>query len=750
MNLFNLFAKISLDTSEYEKSLGESEKKTNSFSSRIAKGIGSGVKAIGTGIAQAAKSIGALAAAGSVAAAGLAKKATDAYANYEQLTGGVETLFKESSDTIMKYAQQAYKTAGLSSNEYMETITSFSASLLQSVGGDTKKAAEIADMAIRDMSDNANKMGTSMGSIQAAYQGFAKQNYTMLDNLKLGYGGTKSEMDRLIRDAEKMDSSFSVTHKKTKKGADEISYSYADIVRAINIVQTEMGVTGTTALEAEKTISGSAASMKASWENLLVSLSSGENMSESIMQVADSAKTYLSNIIPVFIQSVKSIGTAIKEIAPVIINEIPEIVKDAIPSLLGAGIEIVRALAQGLINSTDQLLDSAIEVIEMFISFLIDSSPEIVEAGIRLLIGLGEGIVKALPKLIPMVTNAVMGIAKAFVKNLPLFIKTAIQLMQALANGLIEALPIIIEMLPELINMIIDAFLDNIDMFIDASIEIIFAITNALVQNADKLLEAAPEIIAKLVIGLLEAIPKLLDAADKLIASLVDGIIKGAPALWEKLKRLGGELVDRIKEGWQNSSVKQWVEEKITAIKNGFNSAKEAIKTTVSNVFGSIKDSIQEKMEEAKEKVQEIVEKIKGFFDFTAKTPKIKLPHFAVEPEGWKLDDLLKGVIPKLTVKWYRKAYENPYMFTSPTVVGNRGFGDGQGGEMVYGHENLMNDIRAASADNEKLDAIIALLQDIVRNGLNANIGKNQLYKTMADMNRSRTYATGYNGFAGV
>ena len=276
MNVFDLFAKISLDTGDYEQELGEAGEKTSSFAGKLKGGLATAAKVGVAALTAAAAGI-----------AALTKVSIEGYADYEQLAGGVDTLFKDTSDKVQEYAANAYKTAGLSANEYMETVTSFSASLLQSLGGDTEKAAQTADLAITDMADNANKMGTAMESIQNAYQGFAKQNYTMLDNLKLGYGGTKEEMQRLLDDAEKL------------SGKKFDLSSYADIVEAIHVVQTEMGVTGTTALEASSTIQGSIASMKAAWTNFIVGMADPEQDFDALLGgLVDSVVTVGDNLLP--------------------------------------------------------------------------------------------------------------------------------------------------------------------------------------------------------------------------------------------------------------------------------------------------------------------------------------------------------------------------------------------------------------------------------------------------------------------
>lgn len=283
MSVFDLAAKISLDTDEYERNLKGAGTSLSNFGSKI----GGGLKKIGSATVTVVKGIATGVAASSAAIGTLATAATKAYADYEQLVGGVETLFKDSADTVIANSQKAYQTAGMSANDYMETVTGFSASLLQSLGGDTVAAAQKADMAIIDMSDNANKMGTSIESIQTAYQGFAKQNYTMLDNLKLGYGGTKEEMERLLKDATKL------------SGIEYDISSYADIVDAIHVVQTEMGITGTTAKEASTTISGSISSAKAAWQNLLVGMADDtQDLDTLVDNFFDSIVTVGDNIIP--------------------------------------------------------------------------------------------------------------------------------------------------------------------------------------------------------------------------------------------------------------------------------------------------------------------------------------------------------------------------------------------------------------------------------------------------------------------
>lgn len=300
--------------------------------SGLKKGLGS-AKKFGATAGKAFLAIGAAAATATVA---ITKMATDAYADYEQLVGGVETLFKGSADKVKAYAENAFYTAGVSANEYMKQVTSFSASLIRSTAGDTDKAADVANMAMIDMSDNANKMGTSMESITMAYQGFAKQQYMLLDNLKLGYGGTKGEMERLLRDAEAL------------TGVKYDINNLADVYSAIHAIQEELGITGTTAKEAEKTISGSANMMKAAWQNVLSAIAGGGDLDRAINNLVYSVSKYFENIVPVVERALQGIGQLIERVAPLLVQTVARALIKAIPSLLNAVYQMIIGLAKGI------------------------------------------------------------------------------------------------------------------------------------------------------------------------------------------------------------------------------------------------------------------------------------------------------------------------------------------------------------------------------------------------------------------
>ena len=342
--------------------------------------------ALKSGLAVAAKAAAAATAAAAGAVIALTKSAVENYGEYEQLVGGVETLFKDSAGTVEEYAKNAYQTAGLSANEYMETVTSFSASLLQSMGNDTEAAAKKADLAITDMSDNANKMGTDMQSIQNAYQGFAKQNYTMLDNLKLGYGGTKEEMQRLIDDANALNAAQGNYTNYTIE-------SYADMVDAIHTVQTEMGITGTTALEASTTIEGSVSAMKAAWSNFVTGLGNDNaNISELSAQLIESVGTVAENVLPVVETVLKNIAVAVQEDGPAMIEKFVSYAIEKLPEVISLGLQMVVSLVKGIAQNIPQIVTSVLNMMAIIVQTIWDALPDIIEVGKNIVRGLWEGI----------------------------------------------------------------------------------------------------------------------------------------------------------------------------------------------------------------------------------------------------------------------------------------------------------------------------------------------------------------------
>ena len=461
-----------------KSSMSECQDTVNKGSSGISGALGK----IGSVVGGVAKGVTVGIGVASTAVMGLGKQAVDAYGNYEQLVGGVETLFKENASTVIKNASNAYKTAGMSANAYMETVTSFSASLLQSVGGDTVKASEMADMAITDMSDNANKMGTSIEMIQNAYNGFAKQNYTMLDNLKLGYGGTKSEMERLLADAQAI------------SGIQYDISSYADVVDAIHVIQTEMGITGTTAKEASSTIQGSISAMGSAWTNLITGIADPtQNLDQLINNFVDSVITVGDNLIPRISMILESITKLVSSLAPKLVAEIPNIVSQLLPSVIEGAVGIINAIVQAL----PQLIDTLIGMLPQFIAGI----QQIINGIIGALPSLMQTLVSQLPTLIPMVIDGIVG------------------MVVTLASSLGDIIQPIIDNLPEIIISIVNALMDNLPALIEGCINLTIALVEALPQIIMALIEAIPQIIASIVEALFSAMPILLEGVSSIFGN---------------------------------------------------------------------------------------------------------------------------------------------------------------------------------------------------------------------------------------
>lgn len=525
MELFKIFGRIAL------KGQAETEDGLDSVAGK-ASGVG---QALLKGIGTFAKWGAAAATAAATATAALVKSAVTAYSDYEQLVGGVETLFKDSASEVQKYAANAYQTAGLSANEYMETVTGFSASLLQSLDGDTKAAAEKANVAITDMSDNANKMGTSMESIQNAYQGFAKQNYTMLDNLKLGYGGTKEEMQRLLEDAEKL------------SGQKFDLSSYADIVDAIHVVQTEMGITGTTAKEAATTIQGSVNMTKAAWQNLVVGIADDtQDFDVLVNNFVESVTTAGNNILPRVEIALKGVGTLVEKLAPVIAKTVPNIVSTTLPSMIKAGTSMIRALLDGLLKAVPELipcfknivnqlisvivtnlpmiLNAAVTIAGAIVSGLVEALPDILDAGIELIQSLAQGLTNGIPTILSTAITIVSQLASTLIQNVPQIVQTGIQLLLGLANGILQAVPQLLQELPGIITQMVENILSCIPMIIECGIELLTSLVDALPQIIDTIVSVLPEIISSIIEALLSHIDEIIQAGVKLLVALIDAL----------------------------------------------------------------------------------------------------------------------------------------------------------------------------------------------------------------------------------
>lgn len=430
---------------DFEK-IKESLSKVGEVASNVIKTVGGVVTAVGTAI-------------GSVVAAGV-----KSYADLEQNIGGVETLFKENSQKVIDNANKAYETAGVSANEYMQLVTSFSASLLQSLGGDTAKAADVADMALIDMADNANKFGTDMQSIQNAYQGFAKQNYTMLDNLKLGYGGTKSEMERLLADAQKI------------SGVKYDIANLSDVYNAIHVIQTELDVTGTTAKESATTISGSMASMKAAFDNFL-------NGSGSPEQLSNSITTFISNVSNVILKLAPSILSGLSTLFQNLVPQIGKLIMNMLPQLFTSAQELISSLLKLISENVQPLSDTIVSLFISLTNFIVENLPMIVDVALQIILALASGIAENIDDLIPTIVDVVLKISEILLDNIDLIIEAAFKLLLGVAKGIVKAIPKILEHIPTLISKILKAFGVDLSKFLDVGTNIVKGIWEGISKS---------------------------------------------------------------------------------------------------------------------------------------------------------------------------------------------------------------------------------------------------------------------------
>ena len=493
--------------------------------------------AMGSAISAVGKFSAAAVAAGATAVAALTKSAVESYADYEQLVGGVETLFKDSAGIVQEYAANAFQTAGLSANDYMETVTGFSASLLQSVGGDTEEAARIADQAITDMADNANKMGSSMESIQNAYQGFAKQNYTMLDNLKLGYGGTKQEMERLLADAEEI------------SGIHYDISNLNDVYEAIHVIQGELDITGTTAKEASTTIQGSAAAMKAAWQNMLTGIADeNANFDGLINNLVKSVETFAKNIIPRVEQALKGVGKLVSGLAPIIVQELPNLISEILPSFIEAIMSIVDSIIGIIPELLPVVLEAITEIGMEVINSLSEILPDILQAVIDGVIQVANAISENLPQIVTVLTQGLLQLVQVIIDNMPQFLQAALQLFISIQQAIFEAMPIIIAALPQLITGIVDFIVGAIPQLIQAYIQLLSSLVDALPEIIAAIVAALPQIIDGIITALLEGLPLIIQCGVQLFIALIQNIGEIISGIAKALPDLIAGIVESILE----------------------------------------------------------------------------------------------------------------------------------------------------------------------------------------------------------
>lgn len=629
MNVFELFATLKLDSKEYEEGLEGAEKKAYETGENIGSGLqkaGSAMKGIAKGVGVVAKGVG-------VAAGALTpfvKSAVDAYSEQQQLVGGIETLFGDSSQAVLDNAQKAFATAGMSANQYMETVMNFSASLIQSTGrGEQKdideleakldeklkltkreledeyaarkqaldeeikltkdktakeelrkkrddelkelkranqdkleelkraneeliaeteaanmtstttpeslqRAADLADIALQDMSDNANKMGTSMESIQNAYAGFAKGQFMMLDNLKLGYGGTKGEMERLLADAEAI------------SGIKYDVNSYADMVEAIHVIQQEMGITGTTSKEAGSTITGSMAQAKAAFENLKIAIAGGGDIGAAIDDLIKAGEGALTNLLPTIESTLGGLADFVGRLAPIIAEKLPQLAEELLPPLLSAATSLISGLVQALPSILAVLIEQLPAIMNTIINTVLGMLPELVQLGFDLLLALIMGIADALPTLIPQVVEVILKIVEVLTdpENLMKLLDAAVAIILGIAEGLILAIP---KLIPAVINIILNiatALIENIPRLLVSIAKIIVSVIQTILQMGADVVKAVIDVF----VNAKDNLMKRIDEAKNWGKDLIDNFIGGIKAKWDAFKNTLSDIAQTVKD----------------------------------------------------------------------------------------------------------------------------------------------------------------------------------------------------------
>lgn len=792
MNVFDLVAKISIDSSEYDRGLDNASNKANGFGSKV-KGLFGGVAKVGA----------AALAAASGAVIAMAKGAVSSYASYEQLVGGVDKLYGEASGKLQQYADKAFMTAGMSANQYMETATSFSAALINSLGGNTQKAADMTDVAMRAMSDNVNVFGSSMESVQHAFQGFAKQNYTMLDNLKLGYGGTKSEMERLISDANKY-------RKSIGQSSDLSINSFADIVQAIQSVQEAQGIAGTTNKEAMKTIEGSANATKAAWQNVITAIGRGEGLDNAMKNLStalfgqNAGEGLLNQVIPRIQTTMEGIATLVTTAGPMIAQKLPEIASAVIPALLSTAVSVIEALGSALpglisvlggslikigidignqlINAIstvlndmfpslgkgfDGIVSSAKSSIEKIKSIWSSNSGQILSKASEIWNNI-QSLVGDVAKTIVSYWNEhsadIIGTATEIWDNVKTIVTTAFETVSSVISGVVEFIKTLWrEWGDETISIyhqVFDLFASEIGLIRTVFETVVTALGDFWTQWGGTITSVASTVWGA-VLSTISTILSVLQGIIAAVTAAIQGDWSGAwnailgvlSTIWGAIKAVVSSaisavssvissILNSIKATFTNvwNAIKTTVSNVINGIKTTISSGLNAAKSTVTSIFNSIKSTITNTINGAKTAVQNAINAIKGAFNFSWHLPHLALPHISISGSF----SLMPPSVPSFGISWYKKAMRDPFLLDGASIFGasgNKLLGGGEAGrEIVIGESKAIDLIRKASGDREPVNVTINVYarenQDV--NAL-ADVISRKLQKQLDS--RSRVYA---------
>lgn len=745
MDVFDLVAKITLDSSEYEKQVSEiadNADKSSGWGGKIMNGLGKIGKVGGL-------AFGAIGAAATAAVTVIGKSALDSYAEYEQLEGGIKKLFGEqSSKQVMKYAQEAYKTAGMSANEYMETATGFSASLIQSVGNDTQKAAKITDVAMRAMSDNASTFGTDIESIKMSYQGFAKQNYTMLDNLKLGYGGTKTEMERLIKDANKY-------RKAQGKNADLTIDSFADIVEAIQTVQEEQGIAGTTYNESMRTIQGAADATKSAWKNVLTAIAGGGDLKKAMKGLTSSlfgeneGEGLINQVIPRIKAIMEGLADFIGQAAPLFIAKIPELVSALLPSLITAAGSLVKAVVAALPGLLKGIWDAIKAAAPALIDAVKGIATSLPAALGSIISGIGgwisENAGTLLEKGKELFTNVITGIGNA----IGTIAGTLGEIITAIGGWVLEHGGELLAEGQNLLNWVISGIVDFISHIPENLMGIISSITGWVSSHSGDLLAVGQNVLSWIIAGIKAFIGNIVNGIKDMISKFTGWVSENSGSLTE----IGTSILDwiisgisefigNVVDGFANfmSTLWSWIQGIGTALKNIGKTVIERIKDGIKDKISSVKDAFTGLLGAIREKITSMGAGLKGIGGKIV--DGIKAGITGITGIATKIGEVIKGAINNATSKTYNanvkiaaqtgykkgsedsglkqaKARYKPYLFNKATIFGR------------YQGDNLV----AGEAGAEMLlgvNALKGMLFESVQGGMQSMMG--QIYDMMSGM----------------